>query len=81
MPVRTLEALVNNALANGLDPLTPAAAIARATRPDQQVIRSTIAELPARLAEATLPGPVLVMLGATIGAAASATATTAARSA
>ncbi|MFA6264644.1 MAG: siroheme synthase CysG [Pseudolabrys sp.] len=63
MPVRTLEALVNNALANGLDPLTPAAAIARATRPDQQVIRSTIAELPARLAEATLPGPVLVMLG------------------
>lgn len=66
MPVRTLETLVTRAFAEGLDPATPAAAIARATRLDQQVIRSTIAELPARLAEAKLPGPVLVMLGRTL---------------
>ncbi|HWK96456.1 MAG TPA: siroheme synthase CysG [Pseudolabrys sp.] len=68
MPVRTLETLVMRALAEGLDPETPAAAIARATRPDQQVIRSTIGELNARLDDAKLPGPVLVMLGRTLQA-------------
>lgn len=67
MPVRTLASLVAHAQANGLDPRTPAVAIARATRPDQQVVRSAIVDLPARLAEAQLPGPVLVMLGATVG--------------
>jgi len=67
MPVRTLEALVTRALAEGLDPSTPAAAIARATRPDQQVIAAPIAELPARIAQAALPGPVLVMVGQALG--------------
>lgn len=66
MPVHTLAMLVTRALAEGLDPQTPAAAIARATRPDQQVIRSTISELPARLDDAQLPGPVLVMVGRTL---------------
>jgi siroheme synthase len=41
----------------------PALAIARATRPDQQVVAASINELPAKLAEANLPGPVLVILG------------------
>ncbi|MEP7030812.1 MAG: 5,6-dimethylbenzimidazole synthase, partial [Pseudolabrys sp.] len=58
--------LVTRATAQGLDPLTPALAISRATRPDQQVLSSTIGELPARLAQAKLPGPVLVMLGQTL---------------
>ena len=39
MPTRTLGALVTKATAEGLDPLTPALAIARATRPDQRVDR------------------------------------------
>ena len=38
MPVRTLAALVEKATAEGLDPRTPALAIARATRPDQAVV-------------------------------------------
>jgi uroporphyrin-III C-methyltransferase/precorrin-2 dehydrogenase/sirohydrochlorin ferrochelatase len=63
MPVRTLEALVTRALREGLDPATPAAAIARATRHDQQVIACAIEELPAHLKQAVLPGPVLVMVG------------------
>ena len=63
MPASTLAALVERAIAEGLDPETPALAIARATRPDQAVIAAPIAELPARLAEADLPGPVLVMIG------------------
>jgi uroporphyrin-III C-methyltransferase / precorrin-2 dehydrogenase / sirohydrochlorin ferrochelatase len=63
MPARTLAALVTRAVAEGLDPLTPAVAIARATRPDQAVVASPVAELPARLAQAALPGPLLVMIG------------------
>jgi uroporphyrin-III C-methyltransferase/precorrin-2 dehydrogenase/sirohydrochlorin ferrochelatase len=74
MPTRTLESLVSQALAAGLDPATPAIAISRATRADQQVIRARIGELPRRMSEASLPGPVLVMIGVSADAAASATA-------
>ena len=66
MPTRTLADLVARALAEGLDPATPAIAVARATRPDQQTLHAAIGELPRRLAAASLPGPVLVMLGKTI---------------
>jgi uroporphyrin-III C-methyltransferase/precorrin-2 dehydrogenase/sirohydrochlorin ferrochelatase len=63
MPVKTLDALVAKATSEGLDPKTPSLAISRATRPDQQVVSAPICELPARIAQAELPGPVLVMLG------------------
>jgi uroporphyrin-III C-methyltransferase / precorrin-2 dehydrogenase / sirohydrochlorin ferrochelatase len=68
MPTKTLAALVAKAVAQGLDPTTPALAIARATRPDQTVIASSIGELPKRIEQATLPGPVLVMIGSVLGA-------------
>ena len=67
MPTRTLVALVEKATAEGLDPQTPALAIARATRPDQATITAPIGELPALIAQAKLPGPVLVMVGCVIG--------------
>jgi uroporphyrin-III C-methyltransferase / precorrin-2 dehydrogenase / sirohydrochlorin ferrochelatase len=67
MPTRTLPALAAKAIAEGLDPQTPALAIARATRPDQVVVTAPIGELPLRVAEANLPGPVLVMLGHALG--------------
>jgi uroporphyrin-III C-methyltransferase / precorrin-2 dehydrogenase / sirohydrochlorin ferrochelatase len=63
MPAKTLTALIGKAVAQGLDPQTPAIAIARATRPDQAVIADAIDRLPARLAAQNLPGPLLVMLG------------------
>ena len=63
MPTRTLARLVEKATAEGLDPKTPALAIARATRPDQAVVSAPIGELPSRLSQAALPGPVLVMIG------------------
>src|SRR5579885_3445868 len=63
MPVKTLEALVSRALAQGLAPDTPAVASARATRPDQAVVRSPIAELPGRMAQAGLSGAVIVLFG------------------
>jgi uroporphyrin-III C-methyltransferase/precorrin-2 dehydrogenase/sirohydrochlorin ferrochelatase len=67
MPTRTLADLVGKALAEGLNPATPAIAVARATRPDQQAVHAPIGDLPRKLAAAELPGPVLVMLGRTIG--------------
>ena len=72
MPTRTLAALIERALAEGLDPQTPALAISRATRPDQATVTAPVAELGQRLADANLPGPVLVMLGSAMGAAAEA---------
>ena len=67
MPSRTLAALVARAIAEGLDPRTPALAVARATRSDQAVVTAPIGELSSRVAEAKLPGPVLVMLGRSLG--------------
>ena len=66
MPRRTLATLVEKATATGLDPRTPALAIARATRPDQVVVSAPIGELPGRLAQMSLPGPLLVMIGTTM---------------
>jgi uroporphyrin-III C-methyltransferase/precorrin-2 dehydrogenase/sirohydrochlorin ferrochelatase len=66
MPTRTLAELVAKAVAEGLDPETPAVAVARATRPDQRAVHAPIGELARRLAAASMPGPVLVMLGKTI---------------
>jgi len=63
MPAKTLAALVAEAMEQGLDPQTPALAIARATRPDQVVIADTVARLPGLLTERKLRGPLLVMLG------------------
>jgi uroporphyrin-III C-methyltransferase/precorrin-2 dehydrogenase/sirohydrochlorin ferrochelatase len=63
MPVRTLAALVTKATEQGLDPKTPAIAIANATRPNQAVVHAPIGDLPTRLTRAALSGPVLVMLG------------------
>lgn len=63
MPVKTLAALVSKAIASGLDPAEPAIAIARATRPDQEVVSAPIGELAACLEKTALAGPVLVMLG------------------
>jgi uroporphyrin-III C-methyltransferase / precorrin-2 dehydrogenase / sirohydrochlorin ferrochelatase len=79
MPTKTLAALVAKAVAQGLDPQTPALAIARATRPDQAVVAAPIGELPERLAQAALPGPVLVMMGRIIGEHAAKQAVTPAR--
>jgi uroporphyrin-III C-methyltransferase/precorrin-2 dehydrogenase/sirohydrochlorin ferrochelatase len=63
MPKRTLSELTEIALAHGLDPKTPALAVANATRPDEQALVSTIGEIAAVLGAAHPDGPVLVMIG------------------
>lgn len=63
MPTRTLPDLVAKALAFGLDPATPAVAVAHATRTDERVIGATIAELPALLSTEAPKAPVVLMIG------------------
>ena len=63
MPTRTLPDLVHTALAAGLDPSTPAVAVAQATRPDERTVAAPIAGLPAMLSSENLSGPIVVMIG------------------
>jgi uroporphyrin-III C-methyltransferase/precorrin-2 dehydrogenase/sirohydrochlorin ferrochelatase len=63
MPTRTLPALAERAIAEGLDPATPALAVARATRPDEETIVTTIADLAARLEADKPKRPLLVIIG------------------
>ena len=63
MPKRTIGELAARAMASGLAPDTPAVAVAAATRPDEIVVAGTVADIGAKLAAASLPGPVLVFIG------------------
>ena len=63
MPKRALAALAATAQAHGLPADTPAIAVAAATRPEQEVIAATIADIASKLDEATPGQPVLVMIG------------------
>jgi uroporphyrin-III C-methyltransferase/precorrin-2 dehydrogenase/sirohydrochlorin ferrochelatase len=63
MPRKTLARFAREALAHGLDPATPAAAIASATRPEQAHVAGTIADI-ATLADSLPDGaPVIVIIG------------------
>jgi uroporphyrin-III C-methyltransferase/precorrin-2 dehydrogenase/sirohydrochlorin ferrochelatase len=72
MPKRTLAELTKTAMAHGLAADTPAVGVADATRPQQQVVTGTVADIAARLAEAAPDAPVLVMIGRALGAVATA---------
>jgi uroporphyrin-III C-methyltransferase/precorrin-2 dehydrogenase/sirohydrochlorin ferrochelatase len=63
MPRKTLARFAQAALGHGLDPATPACAVASATRPEQSHVAGTVAGI-ASLAE-TLPegAPVIVIVG------------------
>jgi uroporphyrin-III C-methyltransferase / precorrin-2 dehydrogenase / sirohydrochlorin ferrochelatase len=74
MPKRTLPELTAIAMAHGLDPETPALAVANATRADEWVLKSTVQNIAAKLQEASVDGPVLVMIGEALRDAASGSA-------
>jgi uroporphyrin-III C-methyltransferase/precorrin-2 dehydrogenase/sirohydrochlorin ferrochelatase len=63
MPKRTLGELTDIAIRHGLDPQTPAIAIANATRTDELAIVSSVGTIAAALGDAHPDGPVLVMIG------------------
>ena len=63
MPKKTLRLLGARAVAQGLDPATPAVAVANATRPDEAIVAGTIADIADRIEADAPDGPVLVMIG------------------
>jgi uroporphyrin-III C-methyltransferase/precorrin-2 dehydrogenase/sirohydrochlorin ferrochelatase len=63
MPKRTLAELTEIAIAHGVDPNTPALAVANATRPDEQLFVSSVGAIAAALDAAHPDGPVLIMIG------------------
>ena len=70
---RTFAALITH----GRPPETPAAAISRATLPDQRVVKGTLATLPARVRDAALPAPTLLIIGEVVARAVESPAMTA----
>jgi uroporphyrin-III C-methyltransferase / precorrin-2 dehydrogenase / sirohydrochlorin ferrochelatase len=63
MPGKTIAELAATAIAHGLAGDTPTLAIASATRPEEEVIRGTIADIAERLTQAAPSGPLLIMIG------------------
>jgi uroporphyrin-III C-methyltransferase / precorrin-2 dehydrogenase / sirohydrochlorin ferrochelatase len=63
MPKRALAELAATAQARGLSSDTPAVAVVAATRPEQEVIAGTIADIAARVEAAAPERPVLVLIG------------------
>jgi len=63
MPKKTLRELSARAMAQGLDPSTPAVAIANATRPDETIVAGTIGNIAQKIEDRAPEGPVLVMIG------------------
>jgi uroporphyrin-III C-methyltransferase / precorrin-2 dehydrogenase / sirohydrochlorin ferrochelatase len=63
MPKKTLAELGARAIAQGLDPQTPAIAVVSATRAGETVIAAPIAQIADQLAHTETKGPVLVLIG------------------
>lgn len=63
MAVRRLETISHALMAGGLAPGTPAAVIASATTPDQQVLVSTLGAIAADAERARLAAPAIVVVG------------------
>lgn len=63
MPKHTLAELTAVAMAHGLDPATPALAVANATRPDEHVVVSTVGAIAGTLNAEAIDGPVLILIG------------------
>ncbi len=67
MPKRTLGALLERAVAEGLAPTTPALVVFNATRPGQQTVAGTAADLAARVEASGYEGPAILMVGESLG--------------
>jgi len=63
---RTLPELSKRLIAEGADPATPAFLIERASTPEQRIIAGTIGDLPGKVAQEKLEGPVLLLIGAAL---------------
>jgi uroporphyrin-III C-methyltransferase len=63
MGLGRLAEIVEQLLAGGRAPGTPAAVVSRGTLPDQRVVGAELARIPEAVAAAELPGPALLVVG------------------
>ena len=63
MGLGRLDRIVEQLVAAGRHPDTPAAVVSRGSLPDQRVVGAELARLPAAVAAADLPGPALLVVG------------------
>ncbi len=68
MGTKTIASLAAALIAAGLSPSLPAVALENVSLPDERIWRATLATLPDKLAEAAPAGPVLLLIGAAMGA-------------
>jgi uroporphyrin-III C-methyltransferase len=66
MALAALERFRDGLIAAGLAPATPAIAVASGTLPEQQLCRTTLADLPDAVAAAGLGAPVMVAVGSVV---------------
>jgi uroporphyrin-III C-methyltransferase / precorrin-2 dehydrogenase / sirohydrochlorin ferrochelatase len=66
MPGRTIDAFAARAIAAGLDPGTPAIAVAALGRSGERIIKARLDDIAHRLAQETPPTPLLVLIGRTL---------------
>jgi len=67
MGVKTLPQLVARLIAEGLDPMTPAAMIENASLSDERRFEGALAQMPALVAAAAPSGPCLLLYGRALG--------------
>lgn len=66
MGVENLPYIVDKLIENGRDPQTPVALIRRGTLPDQQVVSGVLADIVAKVREAALKPPAIIVVGETV---------------
>ncbi|MCF6305845.1 MAG: SAM-dependent methyltransferase, partial [Rhodobacteraceae bacterium] len=66
MGLGSLDILSEQFLKHGLDPATPAAVVDNGTRSNQQVITGTISDIHQRVADSTIKGPALIIIGSVV---------------
>ncbi|MDH5748119.1 MAG: uroporphyrinogen-III C-methyltransferase [Rhodospirillales bacterium] len=67
MGMANLKEISDNLVRAGLEASTPAAAVSRCSLPDQKVCLATLGSLADRVVETGLKGPVLTLIGKTVG--------------
>jgi uroporphyrin-III C-methyltransferase len=67
MGLAALPVISDRLIRHGLDPLTPAAIVERATLADQRTVTGTVQSLPALARAAGVRSPALILIGAVVG--------------
>jgi len=66
MPMANLAGVLDELIAGGLDPATPAAVIERGTLPGQRTVAGTLTDLPAVVQAADVRPPAILLVGKTV---------------